>query len=830
MKKLISITLSIIFGLSISACYDDSAIRGDISDLQKRVTSLELLCSQMNSNIIAIQTTLNSLNQNDYITQVSPILDNGEEVGYKISFLKSAPITIYNGKNGINGKTPQISVRQHVDGAWYWVLDGEWLLDDNGNKVRASGIDGKGGQNGADGKDGENGADGKDGITPQLKIVDNYWYLSLDNGTIWKKLGKSVGEDGKDGDSMFKSVTHDDKYAYFTLIDGTVLTIPMSTNLPKLQFVLDKEDNIHLSAGKTVVLNYTIISPVNAKTTFQSYESENWKVAIKPTSKEKGTISITAPNPVSSGKILFTLSDDYGNVFVKTLEIIGDDSVIKIIKTKYTIDEFGGYLDIAVDANLDFQVQIAEDGKSWIETISTGETTRLQVSPNSSYSSRESIVSFKGTDGVTKKNISITQIQNNAIVVAANEVNVTEAAQTYNLVVKANIGCKLTIEKGKEWISLTVTKSLDDKIFPLTIKENEDYPTRNAILKVSDTSGKITQMISITQDGYTPVIVDIQDERFLNCLVAQYDINKDGKIDQKEAKKITSIECTDRDISSLAGIENFTNLTSLSCSKTKIAELDLSHNIKLSNITCQYNEEMTSLTLPAIQSINDRAFLGNTALQALDLPKTITAVGKDAFQNCIKMEMLSINSDINTTYINSFSGCGIKNLRISGDATSIPKKMFYQSALLEHVKIGENVSTINTSAFEDCLALQDIIFEKYSKLQKLSNRCFSGCKQLVLLDMRNCSELVKISDTESRGFFFGGHTNDPRLSLYVGARVPPSIFLYGGPYNDRISLYVSSIGSFHNNFCYDLYVQPDCVDAYKQSDFYNSEYVTLLTY
>jgi hypothetical protein len=123
---------------------------------------------------------------------------------------------------------------------YYWTLNGEWLLDDNGNKLPVSGKDG---QNGTNGSNGQDGTDGKDGITPQLKIEDGYWYISYDNGATWTQLGKATGEDGKDGqngsngtdgkdgkdgqdgDSMFQSITQDENYVYFTLADGTVIKI-----------------------------------------------------------------------------------------------------------------------------------------------------------------------------------------------------------------------------------------------------------------------------------------------------------------------------------------------------------------------------------------------------------------------------------------------------------------------------------------------------------------------------------------------------------------------------------------------------------------------------
>lgn len=820
MKKIFSIILTAVLGLSITGCYDDSKLQEDISDLQKRVSQLELLCSQMNNNIVSMQTIVNSLNNNDYITSVAPIKNGDQVIGYTIAFLKQQPITIYNGekgKDGENGTTPQIGVKQDTDGIWYWTLGNDWLLDSNGQKVRASGLKG------------DKGEDGEDAIAPQLKIVDGYWYISTDGGNNWSNIGKATGKDGKDGkdgDSMFKSVTYDDKYAYFTLVNGTVLTVPLSTNVPKLQFTLDKETDIHLTGGGSVVLNYTIAAPSGAKTTFTSYESNNWKVDIKKTNATKGTITITAPNPVESGKIMLVLSDDFGNVFMKTLEIIGDDNVIKIIKTEYTIDEYGGYIDVAVEANLGFVVQILDGGDAWISTVSTGTTTRLSVSANPEYSSRTATVRFKGNDGETYKDISITQLQNNAIVVSSNNVSITEYAQTYNLVVRANVDCNISIPSEATWIKNVTTKALVDKTFNLSISENEDYGSRSAVIVVSDATGKIKQTITFTQDGYTPIYVTIPDATFLACLTETYDINGDGKIDQKEAAKITSIVCSGKSIASLAGIENFTNLTTLDCSKTQITSLDISANTKLTSITCQNNEQMVSLNLPPVSSISERAFLGCTSLAELDLPNTINSIGKDAFLNCSSLKKLTISSDINNTYTNAFSGAAVQDLRIAGNVTRIVNSMFSGCSTLKTVTIGENVETIGYLAFANCLNLQSVVFDKYSKLRTIDYGCFHGSTKLADLNLANCTEVKTITTAGgSYKYMFGGHSASPALVISLGTRTPPSLKATGSyQYSD-----ICYAGS--SNFDLTLKVPEDCIDAYKASSWhpnYVHEYVTIV--
>lgn len=204
--------------LIVASCggdaYDDTALRNELTNLANRVAQLEQLCQQMNTNISSLQTIVNALQQNDFVTAVVPVTQGGKVIGYTITFSRSGAITIYHGHDGV---TPQISVKKDIDGIYYWTLNGEWLTDTNGNKIQAEGTDG------------QNGAIGANGITPQLKIEEDYWYISYDNGETWILLGKAVGEDGadgQDGDSIFLKVTQDDELVYFYLADGTMITIP----------------------------------------------------------------------------------------------------------------------------------------------------------------------------------------------------------------------------------------------------------------------------------------------------------------------------------------------------------------------------------------------------------------------------------------------------------------------------------------------------------------------------------------------------------------------------------------------------------------------------
>ena len=57
--------------------------------------------------------------------------------------------------------------------------------------------------------------------TPQFRVADGVWFVSFDEGHTWMEFG-GFEED----EEYFTEVTYDDDNVYFTLTDGTVLTVP----------------------------------------------------------------------------------------------------------------------------------------------------------------------------------------------------------------------------------------------------------------------------------------------------------------------------------------------------------------------------------------------------------------------------------------------------------------------------------------------------------------------------------------------------------------------------------------------------------------------------
>ncbi len=285
-KKLLILLLSVCS--LITSCYDDSFINQRVDDLEDRVSTLEERCYQMNEDILALQSIVFALQDNDYITSVTPIKEGGVEIGYTITFAKGSPIEIYHGNDG---DTPAIGVKKGANDIYYWTLNGDWLIDSNGNKIKA------------------------EGVTPQLKIEGDSWFVSYDNGANWTKL--------ENGNAfIFKSVTQDDENVYFELSDGTKLSVPKSA---PLGVSFEGGEEIVVSVNSLRSVRYTISS--ERETTIELIPSPDIKAKLTNDSSEKiGWINIRTSDTIDEYSKVVVLVSDGIKVIMKTLTIIEADT------------------------------------------------------------------------------------------------------------------------------------------------------------------------------------------------------------------------------------------------------------------------------------------------------------------------------------------------------------------------------------------------------------------------------------------------------------------------------------------------------------------------
>ena len=141
-----------------------------------------------------------------------------------------------------------------------------------------------------------------------------------------------------------------------------VITIPKSDN-SKFAIAFDTTDIAILNGGESKTISYTI-TDATKNTVVKAIAQDGWKVKVDATSTDKGTITITAPNPIVESEILVFANDgSYRTVMVSLNCMQGQ---INIADNSINATSAGGTQEIKLTTNLDYTIEIPEDAQSWL--------------------------------------------------------------------------------------------------------------------------------------------------------------------------------------------------------------------------------------------------------------------------------------------------------------------------------------------------------------------------------------------------------------------------------------------------------------------------------
>ena len=691
-------------GLLLFGCgdkYDDSALRNDLNDLENRVAKLEELCKQMNTNISSLQKIVEALQDNLSISKVEQISD-----GYIIHFSDGSTATIKNGKNSEDA--PIIGVKKDTDGIYYWTLDGEWLTDEKGNKVKAQGTDGK------DGVDGEDGTNGKDGITPQLKIENGRWMLSMDNGKTWTDIGQATGADGTDGEDgvdgkdgtngIFKSVTEDNDNVYFTLEDDSVITIPKSDN-SKFAIAFDTTDIAILNGGESKTISYTI-TDATKNTVVKAIAQDGWKVKVDATSTDKGTITITAPNPIVESEILVFANDgSYRTVMVSLNCMQGQ---INIADNSINATSAGGTQEIKLTTNLDYTIEIPEDAQSWLslapETRALREDTIVfEVTANEGMQ-RYTTVALKDEQGKILQTIIFRQLG------TCTEVHVETKGELENELAGYDYA---NIE------SLKITGVLNDVDFLFIYRmmpnlKNLDIAEVNITALPIQAFYKSTNVENLILPN---TLITIGEEMFyqskLKTVVIPANATTIGNSAFEQCASLISIDIP-------ANVETIGTAVFWGCSS-------------LTTVTFEKGSQLK--TIGGGSSSYYGAFSYCTALTSIEIPASVETIGASAFKGCSKLATVTFEKE--------------SQLKTIGGG-SYSSGAFSDCTALTSIEIPASVETIEAAAFKGCSSLATVTFENGSQLKTIGGGssyygAFSDCTALTSIEIPASVETIKAS-------------------------------------------------------------------------------------
>ena len=733
MKKLLAYA-ALFAVVALTSCkYDDDDLWNSVHGLENRVAKLEELCKQMNTNISSLQTIVTALQNNVYVTGTTPLMKDGKEIGYTITFSKGNPITIYHGKDGQDGEdgtTPTISVKKDTDGVYYWTLNGEFIVVDGG-KIQA------------EGKDGTNGTNG---TTPQFKIENDYWFVSYDNGTNWTQLGKATGEDGVGSDSMFSGVDYETStdYIIFTLSNGTQIKLPTWSAFEALQRLCN-ETNTNLSALQTIVTalqNNDYITSVDPLT-------ENGKVVgytIK-FAKSNPIVIYNGKDGADGNTPVISVKKDTDGIYYWTLD--GEFIVVdgQKIKAQGTDGNNGADGSDGVTPKLEIR-----EGYWWISYDNGTNWSQLGKAT--------------GEDGKDADSIKITQDENNVYFELAD-------------------GTVITISKTGQSADPNVIQFEDALVKAICITNWDtdgdgelSYEEAAAVTTIgTEFNGKgifafdelqyFTGMTSIPSSAFSDCsellsiklpdnIISINDTAFARCQSLR-EIHIPASIESIGTRVFYYCQSL-REIHIPANTESIGNGAFESC--TKLTTVTFGKESKLRTIAGSYGNS---------SSYCYGTFMSCQNLSAIEIPASVETIEAAAFHNCKSLATVTFEKK--------------SRLRtIGGGYVSASKShygAFSNCTVLTDIEIPASVETIETAAFFFCSSLQTVTFEKGSRLRTIAGQglstgtisvthgAFYKLEKLMTVDMSECTQVESIENCAFHG--------DSELQLFkIGMKTPPS--------------------------------------------------------
>ena len=180
-----------------------------------------------------------------------------------------------------------------------------------------------------------------------------------------------------------------------------------------------------------------------------------------------------------------------------------------VSQTSYELTKAAQQLNIQVQANVKFSVEVDAGCKDWVTYNSTkglsNSTVVLDIAENKTYDSREGKVTIKENGGSLSSTITIKQSQLDGLFITTPEYNLSNEKHTLTVEVSTNVEFDVTPEA--DWVKYVQTKGLSSKQIILEVAENDTYDQRETTVSVNQKNGDLSGTIKIKQDEKYDILV-----------------------------------------------------------------------------------------------------------------------------------------------------------------------------------------------------------------------------------------------------------------------------------------------------------------------------------
>ena len=467
-----------------------------------------------------------------------------------------------------------------------------------------------------------------------------------------------------------------------------------------------------------------------------------------------------APNDSYDGRkaeIIYRDKSDSNIADTLTVMQAQKDAII-ISEKEVKVGSEGGIVEVKIDANVDFEMQLPDI--EWISESSTrGLSTHkkyLKIAENTGETSRTAEVVFKNTTSGIEEALTISQSAKGKRVkvhvekagTLSDYIAESEKLNVEELEVSGNLGGKdiafiremagtynhANTEGKLVYLDMTEANIVADGEYYLRSSSGKEYlPTENTIGERMFTSRGL-QTILLPKS-----VTSIDDNAFFSChslnKVVIYD-NSVKTIGMAAFEYCSSLA----DIILPEGVTTIARSAFSGC--TKLSEINIPKKITaINNATFVDCVSLRNMIIPDnIQSIGVRAFEYCSHL-TITIPETVTSIGSQAFRNNADLTIAMSGNLLDNAL---FSDCENLRITLSDGSTFIKESALTNCSGLIEIHIPNSVSSIGANAFHNCTNLKNIIIP--NKVTSIEERTFIDCKELVSVVIPNS---VKSIGTEA---------------------------------------------------------------------------------
>ena len=174
-------------------------------------------------------------------------------------------------------------------------------------------------------------------------------------------------------------------------------------------------------------------------------------------------------------------------------------------------------------------------------------------------------------------------------------------------------------------------------------QENQDsnMPDTQSEAALAQVSGEGENGIAVQSAGVAIDDTNFPDANF-RTVVKKFDTNQDSSLSDTEIAAVKKINCSNKGITNLKGIEYFTSLNILLCTDNQLTALDVSENTALTELDCRFNK-LTALDVSKNTALTILECNANR-LTALDVSKNTALTELD----CSFNELTALDVSKNT--------------------------------------------------------------------------------------------------------------------------------------------------------------------------------------